>query len=210
MNKQKLWIIISVVFIVFFVAAVFVYGKLTESYTPNIPDDFTIHTGSGSEQTNRPSDGSGDSVSEYAAPDFTVYDADGNAVSLSDLKGKPVIVNFWATWCGPCKSELPSFDEAYAKYGDKVHFMMVNMTDGQSETVDGVKKFVSDNGFTFPTYYDTDLDAAYTYGVNSIPMTYFIMSNGDIATGYLGMIPHDTLFAYIDTLLELEEEMNAK
>ena len=62
------------------------------------------------------------------APDFTVTDADGNAVKLSDFRGKGVVLNFWASWCGPCKSEMPHFQTAYEQYGDEVHFLMVNMS----------------------------------------------------------------------------------
>lgn len=112
------------------------------------------------------------------APDFTVYDAEGNAWALSDFRGKPVVLNFWASWCGPCKSEMPDFEKVYAQYGDRVHFLMVNMTDGVRETVQSAAGFISQNGYTFPVYYDTDLSAATNYSVWSIPATYFIDAQG--------------------------------
>ncbi len=112
------------------------------------------------------------------APDFTVVDIDGNEIKLSDMRGKPVIVNFWASWCGPCKSEMPDFDEAYKKYGDEICFMMVNMTDGSSETVSTASKFIASKGYSFPVYYDTKMEAAIAYNVYSIPATYFIDSEG--------------------------------
>ena len=59
--------------------------------------------------------------------DFTVYDEEGNAVKLSDFEGKPVVLNFWASWCGPCKSEMPDFEEAYGEYGEEIQFLMVNI-----------------------------------------------------------------------------------
>ena len=127
------------------------------------------------------------------APDFTVYDADGNAVSLSDYIGKPVVVNFWASWCGPCKMEMPDFDENYKENGEKVHFLMVNMTDGYQETLEKAKKFVEESGYTFPVYYDIDMDAAMTYGVNSIPSTYFIDAEGHAIARAAGMIDAETL-----------------
>ena len=127
------------------------------------------------------------------APDFTVYDADGNAVNLSDFIGKPVVVNFWASWCGPCKMEMPDFDEKYQENGEKVHFLMVNMTDGFQETLEKAKKFVEESGYTFPVYYDTDMDAAMTYGVNSIPSTYFIDAEGHAIARAAGMIDAETL-----------------
>ncbi|MBQ3104427.1 MAG: redoxin domain-containing protein [Lachnospiraceae bacterium] len=112
------------------------------------------------------------------APDFTVYDADGNEHKLSSFEGKPVILNFWASWCGPCQMEMPDFETAYGEYGDEVHFVMVNLTDGGQETVEKATSFITDNGYTFPVYYDTESDAAATYGISAIPSTYFINSEG--------------------------------
>ena len=123
-----------------------------------------------------------------AAPDFTVFDKGGNAVKLSDFRGTPVVLNFWATWCGPCKNELPDFEAAYQNSAGQVAFLMVNMTDGYQETVAGVKNFISSNGYTFPVYYDTSADAAYAYNVSAIPSTYFIGADGSIVSYHIGMI----------------------
>ena len=114
------------------------------------------------------------------APDFTVYDKDGNAVKLSDMKGKPVVLNFWASWCPPCKSEMPDFDEICKQYEGKVAFMMVNLTDGQSETQESAQAFIDSMGYTFPVYFDKDSDAAYKYGIQSIPTTFFIDAEGNL------------------------------
>ena len=69
------------------------------------------------------------------APDFTVYDRNGQPVRLSDMFGKPIVLKFWASWCGPCRSEMPDFDEVYRLLGDEVVFMLVNLTDGEVETM---------------------------------------------------------------------------
>ena len=127
------------------------------------------------------------------APDFSVETADGETVWLSDFRGKPVVVNFWATWCGPCKSELPAFDRAYAEYGEDVVFLMVNLTDGQRETVDGVAKFVKDGGYDFPVYYDTSYSAANAYGVYSIPMTVLVDAEGNLIGGQVGAVSEGAL-----------------
>ena len=112
------------------------------------------------------------------APDFTVLDESGNEVSLSDFVGKPVVLNFWASWCGPCKVEMPDFNEAYLEYQDDIHFLMVNLTDGSRETMETALNHVEEQGYSFPIYYDTESDAAITYSIRSIPTTYFIDANG--------------------------------
>lgn len=113
------------------------------------------------------------------APDFTVIDAEGNEVKLSDMRGKPVVVNFWASWCGPCKMEMPEFEEVYKELGDEVHFMMVNLTDGWQETQEMAQSFIEEEGYTFPVYYDMMSEGAMNYGVSSIPATYFIDAEGN-------------------------------
>jgi thiol-disulfide isomerase/thioredoxin len=131
---------------------------------------------------------------EYVmAPDFTVYDAEGNEVKLSDFIGKPTVVNFWASWCGPCQIEMPDFDEMYKEFGEEVNFLMVNMTDGSRETADAAAKFVEDAGYAFPIYYDTKMNAAMTYGVNSLPSTYFIDAEGHAVTRAQGIINAEVL-----------------
>lgn len=138
-----------------------------------------------------PADTASDSVPEQnpdAALDFTVQDGDGNPVKLSDFFGKPIVLNFWASWCPPCKAELPDFEDAYKKYDGEVVFLMVNMTDNQRETVQVAKDFISSQGYTFPVYYDVGYEAATVYGVRSIPQTYFISAEGEAVAYATGMI----------------------
>ena len=121
-------------------------------------------------------------------PDFTVYDVNGNEVKLSDFVGKPIVLNFFASWCGPCKSEMPDFEAAYKERGDEVQFLMINLTDGYYETVESASSFIEQSGYTFPVFYDTSSSAAIAYSVVSIPTTYFIDAEGNIvakATGAL-------------------------
>ena len=112
------------------------------------------------------------------APDFTVYDAGGEPVHLSDFRGTPVVINFWASWCGPCQSEMPAFDAAAAEYEGQVRFLMVNLTDGSQETQATAQAFLDEQGYAFPVYFDLDLEAASAYGVYGIPVTYFVDAEG--------------------------------
>lgn len=128
-----------------------------------------------------------------AAPDFTVLDWEGNEVKLSDLKGTPVVLNFWASWCPPCKAEMPDFDAKAKENEGRVAFMMVNLTDGQQETVERAKSHVESSGYTFPVYFDTTGEAAGLYSVYSIPTTFFIDAEGNIETYYTGMMSAELL-----------------
>lgn len=131
--------------------------------------------------------------------DFTVYDADGNEVTLSSKFGKPIVLNFWATWCGPCRAELPDFNKVNEELGDNVQFFMVNVDDPGTES--DVKNFLTENGYTFPVYYDTDYDGISAYNVTGIPVTYFINADGQLAATQRGTISEDKLRANIDKIV---------
>ncbi|MDR0875957.1 MAG: TlpA family protein disulfide reductase [Clostridiales Family XIII bacterium] len=126
------------------------------------------------------------------APDFKILDADGNAVSFNDLKGKPIVLNFWASWCPPCIEELPIFDTLSQELEGEVTFVMVDLV-SERETIESGKAYIAENKLGFPVYFDVDRDGAATYGITSIPTTYFINADGFIETGVVGGIDRDTL-----------------
>ena len=135
------------------------------------------------------------------AKSFTVLSWEEKPVSLP-TDGKPVLVNFWASWCPPCQQEMPHFEEAFKKYGDKVTFMMVNYTDGQRQTIAGVKKYIEANGFTFPVYFDTRMEAASAHNLNALPTTVFITAKGTIFKRVEGLLDENDLKEIITKLLQ--------
>jgi len=137
----------------------------------------------------------------YPAPDFTVFTADGEEVSLSDYLGTPVVLNFWASWCGPCKSEMPDFHEKAAEYDGQIQFMMVNLTDGSRETVESASAFIEEQGYTFPVFFDTQYSGAAAYGTSAIPVTFFIDREGNLIAYAQSAIDAETLQEGIDMIL---------
>ena len=173
-NMRLLGLVLG--FVLVLVGAGLLYRHLSQTTDTQILG--TQQTGAASEQADQSSTAQEEEEVPEQMPDFTVVDGEGNQVSLSEFFGKPIILNFWASWCGPCKSEMPDFEAVYQEYGDEIAFLMVNCTDGSRETVETAKTFIQEQGYTFPVYYDTQLDASITYGASTIPMTFFIDKDG--------------------------------
>ena len=147
-------------------------------------------------------EGSGSDEQTATAPDFKFLNMDGEEVHLSDFFGKPVVLNFWATWCGPCQMEMPYFDTAYKKYSEDINFLFIDLTDGSRDTVESAKAFVDEKGFSFPIGFDTEYDGAYTYAVSSIPMTFFIDKDGVIQAYQIGTIDEGVLNEQLELLVK--------
>ena len=136
------------------------------------------------------------------AKDFVVYDENLNKVKLSDYIGRPVVVNFWASWCPPCKAEMPLFNELSNKYKEEeLTVLMIDLADGERETMDKAKKFIKDNNYNIKVFFDNDVSAAINYNIVSIPRTLFIDKDGYIVEDHSGQITEGDLENQIKSLL---------
>ena len=112
--------------------------------------------------------------------------------------GKPTIVNFWTSWCGPCQNEMPHFEQAYTTYGEDINFLMVNLTSYMGDTREKADALIEDGGYTFPIYYDTSGNAVNTYGIRGVPMTLFIDADGLLKAYANSSLSADALQTGID------------
>lgn len=147
-------------------------------------------------------DPSGPIAEGDAYRDFTATLTDGSEFTLSDHEGKVILLNFWATWCGPCVGEMPAFEKLQETYGEDLVLLAVNS--GEDEGT--VTSFLEKNGYTFPVALDPDYEAAMLYPSDGIPYTVIIGTDGKVAAIQVGAADADTMYAHycevIDGLLE--------
>ncbi|MEA4932402.1 MAG: TlpA disulfide reductase family protein [Lawsonibacter sp.] len=194
MNNKKRLAVAIVALVVIVATSVAVYNVYKDKIDPV--------TGTISETLAEASDVS---ISEQAmattvAPDFTMQDANGKTVKLSDFKGTPVVLNVWTSWCKYCKAEMPYFESAYKQYGDQVQFIMLNAVKSERSS-DGGKNFIKESGYTFPVFYETAGTATTLYGLRGFPATIFIDASGNIVEKNIGAISQAKLNEMIQSLL---------
>lgn len=127
------------------------------------------------------------------APDFALQTEDGETINLSDYRGKTVLLNFWASWCPPCKVEMPYMQDFYEEYKDKDAVVLaVNMTHLESSSEDAIS-FLNEVGATFPTVYDHNGQVTEQYQIVAYPTTYILNAQGVITDRYQGAIDHNLM-----------------
>lgn len=140
--------------------------------------------------------------SHKMAPDFALKDSKGNTVRLSDHKGKIILVNFWATWCGPCRMEIPGFVKLYEKYKDKGFTIIGISVDQAGWQV--IKPFMKEHKINYPiVLYNNKVITDYG-GIRSIPTTFFINSDGEVLERIIGLRPDSYFEGKIKELLAKE------
>lgn len=194
MNHKKMLLILLPAFILLMGGAFVLYDWLGA----NVQPDRLAAQSTPAQEAEQETD---DAKEKTPAPDFTVYDAEGGEIHLSDFIGKPIVLNFWASWCGPCASEMPAIQSAYEQYGDQIQFVAVNMTGMGGETETSALSLIQQNNYTFPVYFDVDSSAAVAFGVTSIPQTYLIDAEGNIIGGLRGAMSDNVLAEGIQMLL---------
>jgi peroxiredoxin len=118
------------------------------------------------------------------APNFQLRDMNGRVVSLSDLRGKVVLLNFWATWCGPCRVEMPAMERLYRAYERKDFEILAVSTDAQGIAV--TRPFQQENNLTFPILHDSDFRVGLSYGARTLPMTFMVDRQGIVRQHIFG------------------------
>src|SRR5699024_2996002 len=167
-------------------------GDLTEEEIESLVEEYS----GGSNENSGPMIQFGASPGDRAY-DFYLEDLDGNAVSLSDFRGQKVFLSFWASWCPPCRVEIPHLQE-FSEENEDVMILGVNVTTSESN-LDNVEEFVDEFGITFPTLYGTE-ELFYLYYVESLPTSYFIDSKGIVNEAVVGPVTKDILEAHFSMM----------
>ena len=158
--------------------------------TPSAESDPSEGDSSPDDQTQKPPEAL--PVTPPAAPtvkDFTVYDKSGKAVKLSDYFGKPIVLNFFATWCQPCRNEMPYFQSQYVANREEIQFLFISLDDSLSEA----EKFLKKQGYTFPILHDLTGSASVAFKVTTIPTTFFIDRDGNLVAWAVGTLKYSDL-----------------
>lgn len=121
----------------------------------------------------------------FLAPDFTLQTFEGTSITLSDLRGQAVLVNLWASWCGPCRAEMPAMEKVYLQYKDQ-GFQILAVNASNQDNLANAQAFVEELGITYPILLDTNGQVSSLYQLRALPTTFFISPAGYIEEVVIG------------------------
>ena len=203
MKKETRNLLIAIaVFIVVIVLAMLLYNKFVSSapsveYAPTLRDLQSSAMAPG-----QPEEEADDGDDTIFMPNIPLYRLDGSETDFYEVAaGKPVVINYFASWCPPCQAEMPHFVQAYNELKDDVTFIFLDALDGQRETLTTVKKFIGDYKMEEDSVYYDEGIFAYVFDTNSLPTTIFFYGDGAIAGGQLGMVSEELLHLYLGEIV---------
>ena len=178
MSKRIIGIVVLVVLVG--IVTFNIVQKNEDKQTDRGPDEYDVSGDPDVEGAMITSPGADDGIElGDMAPDFELETLSGETLKLSDLQGKKVILNFWATWCPPCKVEMPEMQEFYDEHGDDVEIVAVNLTSSETNEKK-VHDYIDEHKYTYPVPLDKDSEVGDTYMAITVPTTYFIGTDGKV------------------------------
>jgi len=190
MSQKNKTLLGLMAFAAFFACAFFAYNALVNSGIIE-PINFVVT------ETQDTTETPGQQEQHPQTPDFTMLDADGNELRLSDFFGKPIVLNFWTTWCRFCVQEMPYFQNLYQQMGDDVHVIKLNVRESRGV----VDNFMYANGHTFPLYFDVADSGVRAFEVTGFPQTFFICADGNVQASVMGAMNASRLQQGLDSIL---------
>lgn len=173
------------------VAGVIIAGTVFLSSQGKVTEQKKASSGelAGEVSTSAPAGAGRELFKDYPAPDFYI-NSDGKTTTLSELGGKKIFINFWNTWCPPCKEEMPDLNRLYLENKGKAEFLFINIT-AQEKTTEEVTGFLKDKKLQLPVYLDRDAGVAQLYGVRSIPTTVVLGPGGKVLYAQPGLLTYE-------------------